>query len=168
MQVLANPSNSTAAKPLANVGQAILWGGLISGVLDAIDGVTASAFKGLNPIQVLQYIASGLVGPSAFKGGLATAGLGTLAHFVIAYAVTAIYVIAATRISALRTQAVPFGLAFGAAVYLVMTYAVLPLTPIGNVPFELPFFLNGVIGHAVFVGLTISLTTRKWLGEPAA
>jgi len=35
-------------------GKAIVWGGLIAGVLDAIDGVIAFGFKGLNPIQVLQ------------------------------------------------------------------------------------------------------------------
>jgi hypothetical protein len=43
---------------LTNV-QAIFWGGLIAGVLDAIDGVIAYGTQGLNPIQVLQFIASG-------------------------------------------------------------------------------------------------------------
>lgn len=60
------------------VSRAILWGGLIAGALDATDGVVAYGFQGLNPIQVLQYIASGVFRPSSFKGGLATAGLGTL------------------------------------------------------------------------------------------
>ena len=52
--------------------RAILWGGLIAGVLDATDGVVAFGLKGMNPLQVLQYIASGLLGPASFKGGLAT------------------------------------------------------------------------------------------------
>ena len=55
------------------ISKAVLWGGLIAGVLDAVDGVVAFGFKGLNPIQVLQYIASGLLGPSSFHGGLVTA-----------------------------------------------------------------------------------------------
>ena len=38
---------------------AIFLGGLIAGTLDAVDGVIAFGTQGLNPIQVLQYIASG-------------------------------------------------------------------------------------------------------------
>lgn len=52
----------------------IVWGGLAAGTLDAVDGVVAYGFKGLNPIQVLQYIASGLLGPASFQGGLKIAG----------------------------------------------------------------------------------------------
>ena len=39
--------------------QAIFRGGLVAGILDAVDGVIAYGTQGLNPIQVLQYIASG-------------------------------------------------------------------------------------------------------------
>ena len=45
-------------RALTNV-QAIFWGGLVAGTLDAVDGVIAYGTQGLNPIQVLQYIASG-------------------------------------------------------------------------------------------------------------
>jgi hypothetical protein len=51
------------------IPRAILWGGPIAGALDAMDGVVAYGLEGLNPIQVLQYIASGLLGPSSFEGG---------------------------------------------------------------------------------------------------
>lgn len=37
----------------------IFWGGLTAGVLDSVDAVIAFGLKGMNPIQVLQYIASG-------------------------------------------------------------------------------------------------------------
>lgn len=47
----------------------IVWGGLAAGTLDAVDGVVAYGFKGLNPIQVLQYIASGLLAPRRSEGG---------------------------------------------------------------------------------------------------
>ena len=59
-------NNATVLAPkqaLTNV-QAIFWGGLIAGVLDAIDGVIAYGTQGLNPVQVLQYIASGALGKS--------------------------------------------------------------------------------------------------------
>lgn len=144
-----------------SISKAILWGGLIAGVLDATDGVVAFGLKGMNPIQVLQYIASGALGAAAFQGGLGTAGLGVLLHFFIAFTVAAIYVLASRGIRPLREQAVTFGLAFGAAVYLVMNYVVLPMSSVAPSPFSLALFLNGVIGHALFVGLPIALFAKK-------
>ena len=113
------------------VSRAILWSTLVIGVLDATDGVIAYGLRGTNPIQVLQYIASGVLGPASFKGGLATAGLGTLLHFFIAFVVAAIYILASRAIPVLKSQAVVLGLIYGAAVYLVMTYLVLPRSAIG-------------------------------------
>jgi hypothetical protein len=157
---------STATIPLSFRGlsarQAIFWGGLVCGALDAADGVVAYGLHaGLNPIQVLQFIASGLLGPSAFQGGLAAAALGAALHFLIAFTVAAIYVAVSSRIPALRAEATTFGLLFGAAVYLVMTYGVLPLSAVPPNPFSLAMFLNGIISHALFVGLPIALYARR-------
>jgi len=140
---------------------AILWGGLIAGTLDAVDGVIAFGTQGLNPIQVLQYIASGALGQSAFRGGLATAAFGAIAHFFIALVAAAVFVFAARWIPALKTRPVFFGLLYGAAVYFFMNYLVLPLSAVAPSSFHLGLFLNGVVGHALFVGLPIALCGRR-------
>jgi hypothetical protein len=145
---------------LTNV-EAISWGGLIAGVLDAIDGVIAYGTQGLSPIQVLQYIASGALGKSAFQGGLATAALGAGFHFIIAWVAAAVFVLASRRLEILKTHAVLAGLIYGAAVYFFMNYLVLPLSAVAPATFQLGLFLNGVIGHAVFVGLPIALFARR-------
>jgi hypothetical protein len=145
---------------LTNV-EAISWGGLIAGVLDAIDGVIAYGTQGLSPIQVLQYIASGALGKSAFEGGLATAALGAGFHFIIAWVAAAVFVLASRRLEILKTHAVLAGLIYGAAVYFFMNYIVLPLSAVAPATFQLGLFLNGVIGHAVFVGLPIALCARR-------
>jgi hypothetical protein len=145
---------------LTNV-EAISWGGLIAGVLDAIDGVIAYGTQGLSPIQVLQYIASGALGKSAFQGGLATAALGAGFHFIIAWVAAAVFVLASRRLEILKTHAVLAGLIYGAAVYFFMNYLVLPLSAGAPATFQLGLFLNGVIGHAVFVGLPIALFARR-------
>jgi len=139
---------------------------LVAGTLDALDGVVFFGLHGLNPIQVLQYIASGLLGAAAFGGGLATAGLGALIHYVIAFVVAAIYLLAvrllAVRsIPALRSRWVVAGLLYGAAVYLVMTYGVLPHSAVAPSPVTLAAFANGILGHALFVGLPITRILRK-------
>ena len=145
---------------LTNV-QAIFWGGLVAGILDAVDGVIAYGTQGLNPIQVLQYIASGALGQSAFQGGLATAALGAAFHFSIAGVAAAVFVLATQRLEILKTHAVPAGLLYGTAVYFFMNYVVLPLSAVAAGAFHLGLFFNGVIGHALFVGLPISLFARR-------
>jgi hypothetical protein len=141
--------------------QAIFWGGLVAGTLDAVDGVIAYGTQGLNPIQVLQYIASGALGPSAFRGGLATAALGAAFHFTIAWVAATVFVLTAPRFEMSKTHAVPAGLLYGAAVYCFMNYLVLPLSAVAASTFHLGLFLNGVMGHALFVGLPISLFARR-------
>src|SRR5215469_13855450 len=156
-------SNAMALAPkqaLTNV-QSIFWGGLVAGTLDAVDGVIAYGMQGLNPIQVLQYIASGALGNSAFRRGFATAALGAAFHFLIAWVAAAVFVLASRRLEILKTHAVSAGLLYGAAVYFFMNYVVLPLSAVAPAAFQLGLFLNGVIGHAVFVGLPISLIARR-------
>ena len=76
----------------------------MAGTLDAVDGVVAFGFKGMKPIQVLQYMASGLLGVASFEGGLKTAALGVVLHYLIALAVAAIYYGASRKLSTLHTQ----------------------------------------------------------------
>lgn len=156
----ASATNSTAARRYS-VREAIFWGGLTAGVLDAIDGVIAFGTQGLNPIQVLQYIASGVLGQTSFERGLASAGLGTVLHFLIAFVVAAVYVAASRRLSFLSNYAVGFGAFYGVSVYFFMNYLVLPLSAVGHSPFKLGLLLNGVIGHAVFVGIPIACFARR-------
>ena len=150
-----------SAKQGLTSARAIFWGGLVAGVLDAVDGVIAFGTQGLNPIQVLQYIASGALGKSAFEGGIATAALGAAFHFGIAWVAAAVFVLASGRLQVLKTHAVIAGLLYGAAVSFFMNYVVLPLSAVAAGTFQLGLFLNGVIGHALFVGLPISLFGRR-------
>jgi uncharacterized membrane protein YagU involved in acid resistance len=73
----------------------------------------------------------------------------------------AVFVLASRRLEILKTHAVLVGLIYGAAVYFFMNYLVLPLSAVAPATFQLGLFLNGVIGHAVFVGLPIALFARR-------
>ena len=143
----------------------IVWGGFAAGVLDATDAVAAYGILGMNPIQVLQYVASGLLGHSALPGGtfggVANAGLGAVLHFLIAFTVAAVYYAAARKMPVLIRQSVVSGLAFGATVYLFMTFLVLPCSAVAKSPFSVGLFLNGIFGHALFVGLPVALFAKR-------
>ena len=102
-----NSATVLAQKQALRNMQAIFWGGLVAGILDAVDGVIAFGTQGLNPIQVLQYIASGALGQSAFQGGLATAALGAAFHFSIAWVAAEVFALASRRLEIFKTHAVP-------------------------------------------------------------
>lgn len=142
---------------------AVLWAGLACGVLDITAALVVYGYFGAKPMRLLQGIASGLLGPSAFDGGLATALLGLLCHFVIAYGAAAFYVVASQSVGFLKEQAVISGVFYGVAVYFFMNRIVVPLSAAAKRPFSLRMMLIGVVIHIFCVGLPISLTVRRFL-----
>ena len=139
---------------------AILWGGLVAGALD----ITVAFIRWGNPARILRGIAGGLLGPGAFQGGAATAALGLALHFSIALSATAVYYGASRKIAFLRQRAVVWGLFYGIAVYMVMTWIVVPLSalPKSKAPFILTGLVLSLLTHMFCVGLPIALATRKY------
>jgi len=149
--------------------EAILWGGLTAGVLDAIYASTIWTLRGSTPARVWQGVASGLLGrEAAVQGGLPTAFLGITIHFFIALTAAAVYVTASRFLPLLRTHAVPCGLAFGLMVWTFMSYVVIPLSRMTRRPSTGPFFTWDLAGawaiHMLGIGLPIALNARKFLG----
>jgi hypothetical protein len=146
--------------------RAILVGGLAAGILDAIDAIVAfKAVLGFDPIPIYQFVASGMLGPSAFAGEASTALVGLAVHFFIAFSAATVFAVASTRVPVLTERVLPSGAIFGVGVYAFMNYIVIPLSRIAPSPFSLALFLNGVLGHAVFVGIPIAYATR-WAFTP--
>jgi uncharacterized membrane protein YagU involved in acid resistance len=140
----------------------VLTGGLIAGTLDAVDGVVFNGIANhLDPVQVLQYIASGFYGVQSFSMGLRSAAIGGLAHYAIALMLALIWWVAARIAPVLNRHWQGFGLAYGAAVFLAMNFVVLPLTNVVDSPVTLAFLVNGLISHALFVGLPIAWAVSR-------
>jgi hypothetical protein len=143
-----------------SVFRAIVLGGLIAGVLDLIDAFVFFGLRsGARPMGILHSIAAGWLGRDAARaGGAVTAALGLFSHFLIAFIVATIYVVASRALPVLRKRWLICGIVYGVAVYFVMTWVVVPLSAAGNaqITFALPItpiLLNGVLIHAFGVGL---------------
>jgi hypothetical protein len=145
-----------------NAVRAVLWAGFACGVLDITAAFVVYGFFGAKPVPLLQGIASGLLGPKAFDGGLATALLGLLCHFVIAFGAATVYFVASRAIRVLVDQAVVSGALYGVAVYFFMNRIVLPLSAAAKRPFSMKFMIIGVVIHIFCVGLPISLSVRRF------
>lgn len=144
----------------------ILWSGLIAGILDSLAGIIVYyIWFDLNPFQVLQFIASGIYGPSAINGGVSYILIGLFFHFVIAYTVAIIYFYAFPKISILREYKVTLGLVFGLGIWLVMNLLILPNTNIPKSPFDAGLASVGIIWHMVLVGLPIAIITNNYYSK---
>jgi hypothetical protein len=117
---------------------AVFWAGLIAGTLDITDALVFYGLRGVRPVLLLQNIASGLLRASAFRGGLATAALGLLLHFVIC------------------------GLLYGLGVYLFMNLVVLPLTFPNRHPLAGIALVNGVLAVMLCIGLAVSIVVARY------
>jgi uncharacterized membrane protein YagU involved in acid resistance len=118
----------------------------------------------LTPIQILQSVAAGLIGRTAsFNGGSKTALLGLLLHFLIATIWATLFFLLSRLMPVLIRHFVTVGLLYGVAAYFIMSFLVVPLSAIGprTTPVPWPVLLNGIIGHALLVGLPIAIIARR-------
>ena len=140
---------------------------LIAGTLDISDALIFYGVQGVTPERLLQHIASALLGPAAFHGGLATAALGLAIHYTITLFWAALFLLAASRLTFLTRYAVLSGLAYGVMIYILMNYLVLPLTRLPPRFHQPPpiALANGILALALFMGLPIALIARRFAHE---
>ncbi len=139
--------------------RAIASAGLIAGILDITSAFVIAELKGTGSIRMLQGIASGLLGPRSFEGGMATAGLGLAIHFLIAFTAASVFYAASRKLTFLTQHAVTSGLLYGIAVYLSMYWIVVPLAFV-NARHSVSRDVTAVIIHMLLIGLPISLVVR--------
>ena len=142
--------------------RAIVWGGLIAGAMDITAAFINSAVYGRSPVWVLQSVASGILGPNSYKGGFASAFLGLLIHFFIAFVWCSLYFFASRRLNFLRTQPIISGLMYGVVVYLFMYGLVMRLTFHRNFLTPASGVIIAVLTHIFCVGLPISLAVWRF------
>ena len=156
-------SGDSAALPSGQLGKrnallAIGVGGLIAGALDLTQ---ACALFGWDiPLA----IAAGLLGREAFHAGAGTYVLGIFLHFFIACSAAAVYYAASRWLGLLREHPLVCGLAYGAAVELVMHLIVLPLSALhSRASYKTPQdLILGLAVHMVLVGLPIAYSVRRF------
>ena len=158
-------SVATAELPAerSRAARAIVWGGVLAGVGDIMFAFVMSGLRGVGPVRVLQSVASGLLGTAARDGGLATAALGGVLHFLIAFVWATVFWLLSRKLRFLVQHPVVCGLLYGFAVYAFMYLVVLPLSAAYFKPTFTPYTvsLNGA-GHMLLVGLPIALAARKF------
>jgi uncharacterized membrane protein YagU involved in acid resistance len=143
---------------LRSAGNVIATAGLIAGTIDI---GAACLINSLSPVIILKAIAGGVLGAASLRMGPAAALLGLILQWAMSCLIAAIYVFAARRIALLQRSWVLSGLAYGIAVFLVMNYAVMPLSAVGHSPsFSPPGFVANLLAMFLFA-LIITYTERR-------
>jgi hypothetical protein len=138
----------------------LLLGGLTVGTVELLDVLLFYGARGSEPIRVIQAIASGLIGIRAFLGGWVTALFGLGLHYLIAGVVVTVFAVASTRWPDLRRRPLVWGPLYGAGVYLVMNFVVVPLSYAIPGHKTLAVVANGLLTHMLGVGLPSALFAR--------
>jgi hypothetical protein len=145
----------------------VALGGAIAATLDILYALIFFGARGVAPERILQSIASGLLGPAAYRGGAASAVLGLLLHLLIAIAAAALFYAVARRRPWLREQWLAAGVIFGLVVYVVMNFVVVPLSAFPHrQTFAPAAIVGGLLVHALGVGVPIAFCVRAALGSP--
>ncbi len=137
--------------------------GIFVGAIDIASALIMAVLRGSTPMRLLQFVASGLLGRRAFEGGVATASLGLVLHFVVAFVVVAVFFLASQRLAALREHAVAAGLIYGAIVFAVMNLIVLPVSAARPRHALVPDLIQIAI-HMFIIGLPSALLIRRFSG----
>jgi uncharacterized membrane protein YagU involved in acid resistance len=103
----------------------ILVGGLIAGTVDI---GAASLINILNPVVILHFIATGILGQAALSAGAGVTWLGLILQWAMSVIIAAIYFIVTAWLPTLRRKWVLGGLLSGIVIFLVMNFVVVPLS----------------------------------------
>lgn len=152
----------------------ILVAALIAGVLDLVYAVIhIGGYYNMQPMQIFQSIARGVLGPATTEGGWGSASLGLFLEFVLTAIMAAVYIIPAQWITDLRRFWWLLGPCYGIVVMVVMYVVVLPLSavhggsalpdgprgPDGRVT-DHQMLYGTIFAHTILVGLVISACAR--------
>jgi hypothetical protein len=143
----------------AGSASAIAIAGGVAGAIDLAFNTVKALSAGTSVLRPWKGVAAALLGKDAVvQGGDAMAILGVGLHFLITIGAAAIYYLVAKRQGWLVRHEFLSGLVFGTLFFLVLNYAILPLTFIGR-----PLYAGAqtiaiaVPSHIIMVGLPISM-----------
>jgi len=142
----------------------ILLAWLTAGCLDLLAAITVYSLimQRVTIIRLLQGIAKGALGNSAYEGGIATALAGVGFHFTIALCFTVFYFFIFPYISFLKKERIISGLLYGIFAWCVMNLAVLPVLHIASIPTKWDSITRGAVILMFCIGLPISLIVSRY------
>jgi uncharacterized membrane protein YagU involved in acid resistance len=140
----------------------ILKAGLLVGTLDIL-AACLNFFINTNkePSVVFKFIASGVFGTKAFSGGTSMIIAGLVFHYIIAIGFTFLFFLLYPKIRSLINNSIVIGILYGAFVWSVMKFIVVPLSSTPPQPFT---YYGAAIAMGILIiciGIPLSIIASK-------
>jgi hypothetical protein len=136
--------------------RASIYAGFVAGTVDV---GAACLINHVPPGPVLRFIASALLGTPISHNAWVYC-LGMVLQWAMSMLIAAVFVIASSRVPFLMQRPLIAGLGFGTAVYVVMTFVVLPLSRAKGGPISLQSVIENLLAMFLF-GLIVSYMTHE-------
>ena len=135
--------------------------GLLAATFDIVFAFIFYGLHGAKPAGILTFIASGLVGPVARTMGVWSVVLGAFLHYFIAQCAAFVYLLASRYFQPLIRHPLPYGAAFGVAMYGFMNFVVIPLSQITFHFPPLPKVIGELCSHIFLFGMVIAVGVAR-------
>lgn len=147
--------------PTTPAWRLLLIGTLLIGSLDLLFAWSFWAAQGVSFIDILHSIAAGWYGKASRDSGAAGAVIGAMSHYAIIFAFVLAYWLAAKRLLALWRHWMALGALYGAALYALMNFVVLPLSAAGPPDFGNKAWVAASIAIHIVIGVLCAWLARK-------
>ena len=117
---------------------------------------------GITPLELFQYIASGILGKAAFSGGTWTALVGLLLHYFIASSWTVLFFKLYPKLKIPPAYKIISGILFGILIWCFMNLIVVPLSRAHRPLFNWNHIIIGALYIIFLIALPISLIYHKY------
>lgn len=137
-------------------GRAIISAALIVGTADILMAcLIAWVRNNASPETVLKFIASGLIGRQAFRGGFEAVLLGLVLHYFIALGFTALLFVIYPSLKWVHRNKIIGGVLYGILVWLVMNQVVVPLSATPAIKNEPGNMIISMLVLVIAIGLPL-------------
>jgi hypothetical protein len=158
---LGNMAGAAAMNHTASALRTVLFAGCVAATIDIVFAFVFFGWTlGITPVRVLQSVATGWYGRASFEGGLTTAAVGLVSHYMILIVAAWFYYLASRRLPLLNRAPLASGIAFGVAIYIAMTFVIVPLSATPARALTLSIVSAGQFLIHPVIGVAIAMITR--------
>jgi hypothetical protein len=144
----------------------ILFTALLTGIIDIL---FAFIINYKTPVAViLKFIASGVFGNAAFKGGTEMIYYGVLIHFCIATAWTTVFFLLYPKLSAILKSRAALIIVTGVFIWLVMGLVIVPLSRTPSDKYHLISIIKNMAALIIAYGLPFTIIANKFYNKPSS
>jgi len=146
----------------------VLLAGIIVGTLDISAAMLQFFLKTeKDPFIVLKFVASGVFGSAALKGGADMIAWGFLFHYIIAMSFTVFFFWLCSRRPSLLKNRLLTGIGYGIFTWAVMRFVVVPLSFTNKQPATLSGTLMAILILVVCIGIPLAYMAAAFRKQEA-